>query len=79
MYYVNLGYAPNMGHDPSLPAPTSTNYNPFINLTYRAYWSETGGPRPGTAWALHFHFGLQEISNLGDGSRVGCCVTATSH
>src|SRR5687767_9254987 len=35
MYYINLGFAANTGHDPSLPAPTSSNYNPFINLTYR--------------------------------------------
>jgi hypothetical protein len=70
MYYVNLGYAANTGHNPALPAPTSTNYNPFTNLTYRAYWSETAGMRDGTAWALHFHFGSQELGGLGDGSRV---------
>src|SRR5688500_2808181 len=27
MYYVNLGYAAKTGHDPALPAPTSSNYN----------------------------------------------------
>ena len=70
MYYINLGYAPNMGHDPSLPSPTSDNYNPFINLTYRAYWSETLATRPGTAWAFHFHFGSQELGGMNDPSRV---------
>lgn len=70
MYYINLGYAPNMGHDPSLPAPSSDNYNPFINLTYRAYWSETTAIRAGTAWAFHFHFGSQEIGGGNDPSRV---------
>jgi hypothetical protein len=70
MYYINLGYAPNYGHDPSLPSPTSNNYNPFINLTYRAYWSETTAIRAGTAWAFHFHFGSQEIGGMSDPSRV---------
>jgi hypothetical protein len=70
MYYINLGYAANTGHDPSLPAPTSTNYNPFINITYRAYWSSTLGDRAGQAWALHFHFGSQELGGINDGSRV---------
>jgi len=70
MYYINLGYAPNMGHDPALPAPTSSNYNPFINLTYRAYWSETTAIRTGTAWAFHFHFGSQEIGGMSDPTRV---------
>ncbi len=71
MYYVNLGFAANTGHNPSLPEPTSTNYNPFINLTYRAYWTETANPlRAGEAWALHFHFGSSEIGGKGDPSRV---------
>ena len=70
MYYINLGYAPNTGHDPSLPEPSSTNYNPFFNLTYRAYWSGTAGMRPGTAWAVHFHFGSQELGGITDPSRV---------
>lgn len=71
MYYVNLGYAANTGHNPSLPEPTSTNYNPFINLTYRAYWTETVNPvRTGQAYAFHFHFGSSEIGGKGDPSRV---------
>ena len=70
MYYINLGYAPNTSHDPSTPSPTSTNYNPFINLTYRAYWSGTQADRPGNAWAFHFHFGSQEIGGMSDPSRV---------
>jgi hypothetical protein len=71
MYYVNLGYAANTGHDPALPAPTSSNYNPFINLTYRAYWTETTNPvRTGQAWAFHFHFGSTELGGKGDPSRV---------
>jgi len=70
MYYINLGYEANLTHDRSTPEPTSTNYNPFINLTYRAYWSGTESPRPGSAWAMHFHFGSQEISDETDASRV---------
>lgn len=70
MYYINLGYAANTSHDRWAPAPTSTNYNPFQNLTYRAYWSETAGLYSGTAWALHFHFGSQELGGYGDASRV---------
>ncbi len=70
MYYINLGYAPEYTHNRNMPEPTSSNYNPFINLTYRAYWSETPGNRSGTAWALHFHFGSQELGGAGDLSRV---------
>jgi hypothetical protein len=71
MYYINLGYAANTGHNPSLPAPTSSNYNPFINLTYRAYWTETPNPlRAGQSWAFHFHFGSSEIGGNTDPSRV---------
>jgi hypothetical protein len=71
MYYVNLGYAANTGHNPALPSPTSTNYNPFINLTYRAYWTETVNPlRSGEAFAFHFHFGSSEIGGKADPSRV---------
>jgi hypothetical protein len=70
MYYINLGYAANTSHDRFTPEPTSSNYNPFINLTYRAYWSETLAPNVGNAWALHFHFGSQESGGVGDLSRV---------
>jgi hypothetical protein len=71
MYYINLGYAANTGHNPSLPAPTSSNYNPFINLTYRGYWTETTNAlRAGEAWAFHFHFGSTELGGKGDPSRV---------
>ena len=71
MYYVNLGYAPNTGHNPALPEPTSSNYNPFINLTYRGYWTETTNAlRAGEAWAFHFHFGSTELGGKADPSRV---------
>jgi hypothetical protein len=71
MYYINLGYAANTGHDPSLPSPTSSNYNPFINLTYRGYWTETTNAlRAGEAWAFHFHFGSTELGGKADPSRV---------
>ena len=70
MYYINLGYAANTSHDRFTPEPSSSNYNPFINLTYRAYWSETAGPRVGNFWAVHFHFGSQEIGGGSDLSRV---------
>ena len=70
MYYVNLGYAPNYEHDRFAPAPTSANYNPFINLSYRAYWSSTQSDFRDRAWALHFHFGSQELGGIGDESRV---------
>lgn len=69
MYYINLGYAPNYEHDRFAPAPTSGNYNPFTNLAYRAYWS-TPSDYAGQAWALHFHFGSQELGGMGDASRV---------
>jgi hypothetical protein len=71
MFYVNLGFQANTGHDPALPNPTSSNYNPFINLTYRAYWTDTTAtPRNGNAWILHAHFGSLETTGKGDGSRV---------
>jgi hypothetical protein len=70
MYYINLGYDPNYSHDRYDPAPESTNYNPFINISYRAYWSGTAADRPGQAWLLHFHFGSQETNGMLDGSRV---------
>jgi hypothetical protein len=62
MYYVNLGFAPNTGLNRFDPAPTSSNYNPFTNFSYRAFWSETTADRPDNAWSLHFHFGLQDIA-----------------
>lgn len=68
MYYVNLGFQANYSGLPSDPIPTSSNYNPFVNLVYRGYWSDMV---PGTddAWQFHFHFGSQNI-NGGDMSRV---------
>lgn len=69
MYYVNLGYAP-AELDPSAPAPTSSNYNPFINLSYRAYWSNESEYRPGQAWTFHMHFGYQALNGMNDGLRV---------
>jgi hypothetical protein len=70
MYYVNLGYAANESWDRFDPAPTSDNYNPFINLAYRAYWSETLSEYGNQAWYLHFHFGAQELNGLDDGLYV---------
>lgn len=70
MYYFNLGYAPNYEHDRFAPVPASTNYNPFVNLAYRGYWSGTAADRPGSAWMLHFHFGSQEVNGMGDEQRV---------
>jgi hypothetical protein len=71
MYYINLGFAPNLAHDPAAPNPSSSNYNPFLNLAYRAYWSETLSPsRDTVAWLTHYHFGSNEFSDLGDASYV---------
>ena len=70
MYYVNLGYAPNFAHDRLAPAPASQNYNPFVNLAYRGYWSGTASYNLGSAWMLHFHFGSQEIDGMEDEQRV---------
>jgi hypothetical protein len=70
MYYVNLGYAPNYAHDRFAPAPTSANYNPFVNLAYRGYWSGTASDYAGRAWGFHFHFGSQEIDGMANENRV---------
>lgn len=74
MYYINLGYEANMSLDPSDPAPTSTNYNPFYNLAYRGYWSSTAtgnGDSDIDVWYLHMHFGYQDVnSGLGDEQRM---------
>ncbi len=70
MYYINLGYAANLNHQRTDPAPTSDLYNPFINLSYRAFWSETTADRPGSVWALHFHFGSTEIGGINDSSQI---------
>jgi len=67
MYYINLGYAPNYAPDPAQPPPVGDGYNPFINMVYRSYWSGTLGPREGTAWYLHWHFGFQDYNSLDDG------------
>jgi hypothetical protein len=66
MYYINLGYQAQPG-DRTLPAPSSTNYNPFLNMAYRAYWSGTNGDLADRAWYLHFHFGFQRQNTIGDG------------
>jgi hypothetical protein len=67
MFYVNLGYAP---HDLvyGVPDPASSNYNPFVNLTYRSYWSEDAlfDESTGGAWNFHFHFGYQSVQDKGD-------------
>lgn len=73
MYYVNLGYAANPNTiDTSVPAPSSGNYNPFINLAYLGYWSGTDPqiPERQYAWAMHFHFGWQFMDDQSDGLRV---------
>lgn len=70
MYYINLGYAANYSYDRFAPAPTSSAYNPFMNLAYRGYWSGTLSNWGDSAWALHFHFGVQELNGANDGLRV---------
>jgi hypothetical protein len=54
--------------------PISDSYNPFINLAYRGYWSETTTDNPihpYDVWYLHFHFGYQDINGgLADEMRV---------
>lgn len=72
MYYVNLGFEANPTLDVSAPAPTSTRYNPFLNLAYLGYWSETEGQIPDRpwSWAMHFHFGWQVLNGQDDRLRV---------
>jgi hypothetical protein len=68
MYYNNLGFAPNLEHDRFAPAPTSSNYNPFVNLAFRGYWSNQANDRQ--AWMLHFHFGSTELNGFSDEQRI---------
>lgn len=71
MYYVNLGFSPNTLLDRSIPEPSSTNYNPFINLAFRSYWSDADARMPErSAWYEHFHFGNQGLTDLNDTSYV---------
>ena len=73
MYYVNLGYAPDYEPIPTDPMPTGAGYNPFINLIYRNYWSDTTFTNEafGTrAWFLHMHFGEQGLASLTDYLKV---------
>jgi hypothetical protein len=71
MYYVNLGFQANWAHDPAAPNPSSDNYNPFVNLAFRGYWSDTLSPsRDTVAWLTHYHFGSNEFSDIGDGNYV---------
>ena len=70
MYYVNLGFAPDYSHSPATPIPTGDKYNPFLNLAYRGFWSETLTDSPRQAWMLHFHFGSTEITARNDAQRV---------
>ena len=70
LYYVDLGFAPNYTHDRFAPVPTSGNYNPFINVAYRGYWSATASDFAGQAWGFHFHFGSQELNGMSDEGRV---------
>jgi hypothetical protein len=67
MYYINLGYGPTYVLDPSAPVPISGNYNPFVNLSYRGYWSATASDIADRSWMFHFHFGAQEIDGNADG------------
>ena len=64
-YYVNLGYLANESFNTSDPSPTSDNYNPFINLKYRGYFSQTLNPFGG-AWYTHFHFGNTGVTSTLD-------------
>jgi hypothetical protein len=66
MYYINLGFAPGYDANPASPDPVATNYNPFLNMIYRAYWSETLADRPGNAWYHHFHFGFAGVTDVSD-------------
>jgi hypothetical protein len=74
MYYTNLGYAADYEPIPTDPMPSGAGYNPFINLVYRNYWSDTlayneyGDVRG--AWFLHMHFGEQGIQGLNDYLKV---------
>jgi hypothetical protein len=70
MYYVNLGFAPDYTHSPATPNPTGDKYNPFLNIAYRGFWSETLTDSPRQAWMLHFHFGSTEITAIDDAQRV---------
>lgn len=70
MYYVNLGYAPNYTPETTDPAPTSSNYNPFVNLSYRGYWTGTETDFAGRAWYFHFHFGMQGVTSEGDYNKI---------
>jgi hypothetical protein len=74
MYYVNLGYAADFEPIPTDPMPSGAGYNPFVNLVYRNYWSDTialdewGNERG--AWFLHMHFGEQGVQNFSDYLKV---------
>ncbi|MEW7975375.1 MAG: VPLPA-CTERM sorting domain-containing protein [Candidatus Thiodiazotropha endolucinida] len=66
MYYVNLGFEANPSLDVNDPIPMSGNYNPFDNLQYRSYWSDTLTDLTASAraWNLHFHFGYQNFTGI---------------
>jgi hypothetical protein len=68
MYYINLGYAPNYAPNPADPAPSSTNHNPFTNLLYLGFWSQTIGFREEHAWQFLFHFGFADTTDITDSS-----------
>ncbi|HEU4781114.1 MAG TPA: PEP-CTERM sorting domain-containing protein [Steroidobacteraceae bacterium] len=71
MYYVNLGYEPD--YDPHTwdpPPPSNGAYNPFINMSYRAYWTGTAGEFAGRAWYQHFHFGFGGVTGTDDYHQV---------
>jgi len=70
MYYINLGYTPNYEPHTYDPVPTSSAYNPFINISYRGYWTGTEAPYAGRAWYEHFHFGFGGVTGTADYNQV---------
>lgn len=70
MYYINLGYEANYNPNPLDPDPSSSNYNPFFNLSTRGHWSGTLSDATDQAWYLHFHFGFQQTNSVYDEQRI---------
>jgi hypothetical protein len=70
MYYVNLGYSANYDPHTTDPVPTSDAYNPFINISYRGYWTDTASEFSNRAWYEHFHFGFGGVTSVFDYNQV---------
>jgi hypothetical protein len=71
MWYVNLGFSPD--YDPVLgdPEPVSDgSYNPFINLQFRGYWTDTTTWEGSRAYYQHFHFGFGGQTSVNDYLKV---------